>query len=72
MRAVVITVSDSVSRGDATDLSGPTAVSLLTQAGVSVDKTVVVADDRSVISRTIVEFAEQGFDLVITTGGTGL
>lgn len=72
MRATVITVSDSVARGDKIDESGPAAVALLTKAGVFVIKTVVVPDERGLIASTIVKFADQGCDLVVTTGGTGV
>lgn len=70
-RAVVITVSDSVARGERQDASGPEACRLLREAGLAVDDPVVVSDDRASIAARIREMAAQA-RLVVTTGGTGL
>lgn len=70
MRAVVITVSDRVSRGEAEDRSGPAAAELLTSFGFEVVGTVVVADGIESVSGAILEQVANA-DLVVTTGGTG-
>jgi molybdenum cofactor biosynthesis protein B len=70
-RAVVITVSDSVSRGTRPDASGPEACRLLRAAGLEVDGPSVVADDRAAIAAAIRAAAARSA-LVVTTGGTGL
>jgi molybdenum cofactor biosynthesis protein B len=70
-RAVVITVSDSVSRGARSDASGPEACRLLRAAGLEVEGPVVVADDVPAIAAALREAAVRA-SLVITTGGTGL
>ena len=70
-RAVVITVSDSVSRGARPDLSGPEACRLLRAAGLDVQGPEVVADDRAAIAAAI-RAATARSALVVTTGGTGL
>jgi molybdenum cofactor biosynthesis protein B len=70
-RAVVITVSDSVSRGSRADASGPEACRLLRAAGLEVDDPTVVADDRAAIAAAIRSAAGRA-SLVITIGGTGL
>jgi len=70
-RAVVVTVSDSVSRGARSDASGPEACRLLRAAGLEVDGPVVVADDVAAIAAALREAAARAA-LVITTGGTGL
>lgn len=70
-RAVVITVSDSVSRGARPDLSGPEACRLLRKAGLEVGGPEVVPDDRAAIAAAIRGAATQSV-LVVTTGGTGL
>jgi len=69
--ATVITVSDSASRGEREDVSGPEACRLLREAGYPVAPPVVVPDDRDAIARAIRSAAAVSA-LVITTGGTGL
>jgi molybdenum cofactor biosynthesis protein B len=70
-RATVITVSDSVSRGEREDVSGIEACRLLRGAGLAVYEPVVVADERNEIASRIREAASCS-ELVVTTGGTGL
>jgi molybdenum cofactor synthesis domain-containing protein len=69
--ATVITVSDSVVRGERNDLSGAEACRLLREAGLAVQGPVVVPDERQAIAARIREAATTSC-LVITTGGTGL
>lgn len=70
-RAVVITVSDSVSRGEREDVSGPEACRLLREIGLDVAGPVVVPDERALVAARIREVAVEA-RLVVTTGGTGL
>jgi molybdenum cofactor synthesis domain-containing protein len=67
----VITVSDSVSRGERQDVSGPEACRLLREQGLEVAAPWVVPDERGPIAARIRE-AAAGARLVVTTGGTGL
>jgi len=69
--AAVVTVSDSASRGERDDVSGPLACERLRRAGFDVERPVVVPDDRSRIAETLVGLAGRA-RLVVTTGGTGL
>jgi molybdenum cofactor biosynthesis protein B len=69
--ATVITISDSASRGEREDVSGPEACRLLREAGYSVAPPVVVPDDRAAIA-TAIRTAAGTSALVVTTGGTGL
>jgi molybdopterin adenylyltransferase len=71
IQGVVITVSDSASRGVREDESGPEACRILREAGFAVDGPVVVPDSRAFISARIREAAARA-SFVITTGGTGL
>ena len=71
MKAVVITVSDSVSGGTRGDVSGEEARRLLQEAGFEVSSPVVVPDEAPRVAAAIRE-AAAGSRLVITTGGTGL
>ncbi|WP_420111657.1 MogA/MoaB family molybdenum cofactor biosynthesis protein [Pseudactinotalea sp.] len=71
-RAVVITVSDRCSAGTAEDLSGPRAVSLLTEAGYAVEPAQVVPDGVSPVRDALRAAIDGGARLVLTTGGTGV
>ncbi|MDX2343728.1 MAG: MogA/MoaB family molybdenum cofactor biosynthesis protein [Acidimicrobiia bacterium] len=70
MRAVVVTVSDRVSAGEAEDRSGPAAVSKLAEFGIEGAEVVVVADGVESVSELLRSLLG-GHDLIITTGGTG-
>ena len=69
--AAVITVSDSASRGERADLSGPATSEVLRQHGFEVSIQQIVADDQQQIEDTLVQLAERA-QLVVTTGGTGI
>ncbi|MBN1322065.1 MAG: MogA/MoaB family molybdenum cofactor biosynthesis protein [Thermoleophilia bacterium] len=73
IRAAVVTLSDKASAGLRADASGPTLVELLRGMGVEVGEPLVIADDQARIEKTLAGLADDGeFDLVLTTGGTGL
>jgi molybdopterin adenylyltransferase len=69
--AAVITVSDSCSRGEKTDLSGPAVVKALEQHGFQVAERGVVADERAAIQEKLIALCATA-RLVVTTGGTGI
>ncbi|MGH3150147.1 MAG: MogA/MoaB family molybdenum cofactor biosynthesis protein [Streptosporangiaceae bacterium] len=72
IRALAVTVSNRASAGVYEDRSGPVLVELLRAAGCSaVDGPVVVADGEPV-EAVLLEAVEEGYDVVVTTGGTGL
>jgi molybdenum cofactor synthesis domain-containing protein len=71
VKAVVLTVSDRVYAGERDDASGPLALELLTEVGFQAT-TAVVNDDTSAISVALRGAVDNGVDLVVTTGGTGL
>jgi len=70
LRALVLTVSDRVSRGEAEDRSGPAALERLEALGIASELR-VVPDGVSSVRDALEEAIEEGFDLVVTTGGTG-
>jgi molybdopterin adenylyltransferase len=70
-KAIVITVSDSCSRGEREDLSGPAVVQELESQGFEVLEPILVADEREAIEDALRRAASQAH-LVVTTGGTGL
>ncbi|MFP7706383.1 molybdenum cofactor biosynthesis protein B [Trueperella sp. LYQ141] len=70
--AAVITISDRCSTGERTDISGPTAVQRLTEAGIEVRQTMIVHDDVRAIAEAVQTVALDTVDFVLTTGGTGI
>jgi cyclic pyranopterin phosphate synthase len=71
--AVVVTISSRSSAGVRRDTSGPSLVDALRAAGFDADDRVaVVRDDETDIAALLVELADAGHRLVVTTGGTGL
>jgi len=72
IRTAVLTVSTSVSRRDAEDVSGPALAAAAEQAGCEVVAREVVPDDYGLIEDRLNHFVDAGCDLVFTTGGTGL
>jgi molybdenum cofactor synthesis domain-containing protein len=70
--AAVITISDSASRGERVDQSGPAVVAELEKLGARVAGTEIVSDDREVIAARLKHYADvSGVSLICTTGGTG-
>lgn len=71
-RAGVLTVSDSCSRGEREDGSGPVLREALEGAGFSVSRHAVVPDERPRIAALLRDWCDEGScDLILTTGGTG-
>jgi molybdopterin adenylyltransferase len=70
--AAVITVSDSASRGEREDRSGPAVTAELEKLGCRIAATEIVSDDRDLISSRLRWYADGGeVNLICTTGGTG-
>ena len=69
--ASVLTVSDSSSRGEREDLSGPAVAEVLFRNNFQVVVREVVPDEQTAIAAAIVKLAAQS-RLVVTTGGTGI
>lgn len=68
--AAVITVSDSCSRGEREDLSGPAVAQLLQKLHFTVVRE-VVPDDLIQIQNLLIRLARE-VQFVVTTGGTGI
>jgi molybdenum cofactor synthesis domain-containing protein len=69
----VLTVSDSVSRGEKKDGSGPALKGRLESLGWMVVTQGVVADETDQIANFLIRSADSGeVDVVFTTGGTGV
>jgi len=71
VRALAITVSNRAAAGVYEDRSGPVLARLLAEAGCSVDGPLVVPDGEPV-EAALREAVTAGYDVVVTTGGTGL
>lgn len=70
--AAVLTISDSASRGEREDTSGPAVVAELEKLGARIAATEIVSDDRELIASRLRELADKGdVNLIFTTGGTG-
>ena len=71
IRALALTVSSRVAAGVYPDRSGPVLAELLQAAGCQVDGPVVVPDGAPV-EAALQEAVEAGYDVVVSTGGTGV
>jgi len=71
IRALVVTVSTRAATGVYPDRSGPVLADLLREAECEVDGPVVVPDGAPVES-AVRDAVAAGYDVVVTTGGTGL
>ncbi|HTS09843.1 MAG TPA: MogA/MoaB family molybdenum cofactor biosynthesis protein, partial [Candidatus Eisenbacteria bacterium] len=68
--AAVVTVSDSRSRGDQEDKSGPLLVRMLEEMRFSITQRKVIPDDQIQIQNLLIQLSRE-VHLVVTTGGTG-
>ena len=72
-KVAVITISDSTSRGERIDKSGPRLVEVLKENDYEVVYTAVSSDEKTDIKKNILKCIDEiKVDLVVTTGGTGL
>jgi molybdenum cofactor synthesis domain-containing protein len=69
--AAVLTVSDSCSRGEKTDLSGPAVAETLERRKFRVVVRSIVPDETVAIQEKLIELCRSA-RLVVTTGGTGV
>lgn len=72
LRAAVVVVSDTVSAGTKDDRSGAVMVALLEKQGIDTVPPIVVPDEVDAIQAAAGRLVDEGFDLVMFTGGTGL
>lgn len=72
IKAVVLTISDSASRGEREDLSGPAVAAELESIHAEIVATEILPDERPVIAGRLRHYADVGAaNLIVTTGGTG-
>jgi molybdopterin adenylyltransferase len=70
-QAKVLTVSDSVMRGERVDESGPAVVKALQDAGFEVVEQSAAPDGVAAVAGDLARMASAFTGLVVTTGGTG-
>lgn len=73
IRTGIITVSDRSFHGIREDSSGPALAAMLADAEIEVCKSLVIPDEKDQIKEAIIKYADvENFDLILTTGGTGV
>jgi len=73
MKAGILTISDKGARHERVDTSGPAVAAVLAEIGATIEKYEIIPDEKEVIARKLVEYADDlRLDLVVTTGGTGV
>lgn len=72
LKAAVVVCSDSVSAGKKKDSAGKAIVSKLEAVQVAIADYVVIPDETTEIQAKLKQYASDGIDLLIFTGGTGL
>jgi molybdopterin adenylyltransferase len=73
MRVAVLTISDSVSKGEREDLSGPAIVASCRGLGWEITTALRCSDDLAGLREQLRELADsKRVDLILTTGGTGI
>ena len=72
IRALAVTVSNRASAGVYADRSGPALVELLRAAGCDVVDGPLVVPDGEAVEQVLRDSVTAGYDVAVTTGGTGL
>ena len=71
IKTAVLTISDSGSRGERKDISGPAVKELLAKIDAEIVRYRILPDDEDIITKTLMDLAPI-CDLIVTTGGTGV
>ena len=72
VRVGVLTVSDRSARGEREDVSGTRIVEWCESEGHEVAVRAVVPDESEAIARVLTRWVDDGVELIVTTGGTGV
>jgi molybdenum cofactor synthesis domain-containing protein len=71
-RVGILTISDRGAQGVYDDRSGPLAAKFIKeQTTWTIERREIIADEFDVITRTLVEWCDDGLELILTSGGTG-
>jgi len=72
LRCAVVVCSDSVATGSKQDTAGKAVMQKLQQQGLSIEVYTIIPDEMEMIQNKAKQLSEEGFNLVLFTGGTGL
>jgi molybdopterin adenylyltransferase len=72
IRLGILVASDKGYKGERTDESGKLIMEIFSRLGYEIVESIIVPDEREIISRNLCRQADQlGIDLILTSGGTG-
>jgi len=71
MKVGILTVSDKGARGEREDRSGPAIREIMEGLGAEIVHTKIVPDEQDEIRAALIDWSDEGLDLILTTGGTG-
>lgn len=69
--AAILTMSDACYASKREDGSTPVVRDILCRSGFEVRETVLLPDEKELITETLTALAAKGYSLIVTTGGTG-
>ena len=72
LTAAVVVCSDTISAGKKEDRAGKAIIEKLKECDVEIPHYIIIPDEKDLIQEKTRTFQQQGIDLIIFTGGTGL
>jgi len=72
LRCAVVVCSDSVAAGTKQDFAGKAVIEKLQKNGLNTSSYTIIPDDFDTIQAKVKQLSNEGFDIILFTGGTGL